>query len=267
MTARAAREHDTAMLSEHQPPCSLNCAALETSRRPQGHFSFRRLLCGLVCLAVLAGCRTQAPPIARVKAWQAANPVWRGVHLSVHSDAQAAELQAALPQLADVGVNVLIVEVDYSFAFQSHPELRTSPCLSRAGARQLAQAAKAQGIRLIPQFNCLGHQSWAKVTEPLLVHYPQFDETPGQFPQNEGIYCRSWCPQHPEVNRVVFALMDELIEAFEADALHVGMDEVFLIGSDHCPRCRGGDPARLFAKAVNDLHAHIVGERKIEMLM
>jgi len=45
------------------------------------------------------------------------------------------------------------------------------------------------------------------------------------------------------------------------------MDEVFLIASEHCPRCKGGDPAKLFAKAVGDLHAHIVGQRKLEMLI
>ena len=59
----------------------------------------------------------------------------------------------------------------------------------------------------------------------------------------------------------------ELADAFEADAFHVGMDEVFLIGSEHCPRCKGGDPARLFAKAVNDLHRHIVKERNLELLL
>ena len=58
-----------------------------------------------------------------------------------------------------------------------------------------------------------------------------------------------------------------MVNAFEADAFHVGMDEVFLIASEHCPRCRGGDPAKLFAKAVNDFHPHIVKERKWEMFM
>ena len=61
--------------------------------------------------------------------------------------------------------------------------------------------------------------------------------------------------------------MDELLEAFEADALHVGLDEVFLLGSDQCERCRGKDPAELFAKAVNDYHGHLVGEKGVEMLM
>jgi hypothetical protein len=199
--------------------------------------------------------------------WNKKNPVWRGVHLSAHSDDQANALMEALPKLAAAGVNVVVLEVDYGFQFQSHPELCAKPGMSRERARALAEAAHRQGIRLIPQLNCLGHQSWSKHTDPLLVKYPQFDETPGQFPENKGIYCRSWCPQNPEVNKVVFALIDELMDAFEADAFHVGMDEVFLIGSEHCPRCKGGDPARLFAKAVNDLHGHIVGERKLEMFM
>ena len=184
-----------------------------------------------------------------VKSWEAANPVWRGVHLSAHSDEQAMQLAGQIPRLADAGVNLVVLEVDYDFDFRSHPKLRAGQFITRAAAGDLVRAAHARGVRLIPQFNCLGHHSWAKNTAPLLTQYPEFDETPGQFPENKGIYCRSWCPQNPKVNAVVFALLDELAEAFQADALHVGMDEVFLIASEHCPRCRGGDPAKLFAKA------------------
>lgn len=61
--------------------------------------------------------------------------------------------------------------------------------------------------------------------------------------------------------------MDEIIEAFHADALHVGMDEVFLLGSEQSPSTKGQDPGALFAKAVNELHKHLVGKRKVEMLM
>lgn len=189
------------------------------------------------------------------------------MHLSVGSDQQAETLIEQLPRLAAVGVNVVIAEVDYSFEFDSHPELRTSRFVKKATAHRLAQAARDNGIRLIPQINCLGHQSWSSNTLPLLVKYPQFDETPGMYPHNTNIYCRSWCPENPDVNKVVFALVDEMIDAFEADAFHVGMDEVFIVGSEYCPRCHGKDPAKLFAKAVNDFHKHIVGDRKIEMLV
>ena len=221
------------------------------------------------CIAfLLLGCRTGGDgPKSAANAWQKENPVWRGIHLGVRNDAQAAALIEKLPTLATMGVNILVVEVGYSFEYRSHPELRTPTFLSSTNARNLAHSARKVGIRVIPQINCLGHQSWAKNTGPLLTHYPEFDETPGLYPNNEGIYCRSWCPQHPDVTRVVFSLIDEVADAFEATAFHVGMDEVFLIGSDACPRCRGEAPGKLFAKAVNDLHAHIVGKRKMQMLM
>ena len=228
--------------------------------------------CLVASLALVAGCQTGSVDSSLSKAdstksRRQEDAVLRGVHLLLGSDSQAAALQEQLPRLAAAGVNTLILETDYNFEFKSHPELSSPGCVTQARAHELAAEARRLGIRLIPDINCLGHQSWSKTTLALLKNYPEFDETPGQYPNNTNIYCRSWCPQNPEVNKVVFALVDELVNAFEADAFHVGMDEVFLIASEHCPRCRGGDPAKLFAKAVNDFHHHIVEERKWEMYM
>ncbi|MCJ7551125.1 MAG: family 20 glycosylhydrolase, partial [Anaerolineae bacterium] len=161
----------------------------------------------------------------------------RGLHLGLSHDAGVEALIDELPALTEMGLNLLIPEVNYGFAYQSHPELQAVDPITAAAARQLAAACRDHGIRLVPQFQCLGHQSWDKLTYPLLTAYPEFDETPGQFPDNESIYCRSWCPQHPDINDFIFDLFDELLEAFDADALHVGLDEVFLLGSEHCPRC------------------------------
>jgi hypothetical protein len=228
--------------------------------------------CLVASLALVAGCQTGSVDSSlsqadSTKTRQQKDAVMRGIHLMLGSDSQAAALQGQLPRLAAAGVNTLILETDYDFAFKSHPELSSPGCVTPARAHELAAEARRLGIRLIPQINCLGHQSWSKTTLALLKNHPEFDETPGQYPNNTNIYCRSWCPQNPDVNKVVFALVDELVNAFEADAFHVGMDEVFLIASEHCPRCRGGDPAKLFAQAVNDLHHHIVTERKWEMFM
>ncbi|MDH7502696.1 MAG: amidohydrolase family protein [Verrucomicrobiota bacterium] len=193
---------------------------------------------------------------------------WRAVHLmSPGHDGLPLVRRAIVERMVPMGVNVLILEVDYGFSWKSHPELATPGALTREDAEDLAELCRARGIRLIPLFNCLGHQSWAKSTFPLLTKHPEFDETPDIPTDNPGIYCRSWCPQHPGVNKVVFALMDELLDAFKADALHVGMDEVFLIAYQGCPRCRGQDPARLFARAVNDYHNHLVRQRGVTMLM
>jgi hypothetical protein len=196
-----------------------------------------------------------------------AQPFWFGLHVLVENKNAAEELIKQIPSLRTVGVNLLIVEVDYNYEYVSHPELRGEDPISRETVRKIVGLCRDQKIRLIPEFQSLGHQSWEEKTFPLLTQYPQFDETPGQFPGNKDIYCRSWCPLHPEVNPIIFQLYDELVDAFEADALHVGMDEVFLIASEFCPRCRGRDPAELFAKAVNDIYDHVVKKRGLQMLM
>ncbi len=220
-------------------------------------------ICLVVVLSSVSFC-SNAKPELRESPWK--RP-WLGVHVLVSSADKIEQLATATDGLAKAGINCLIVEVNYGYQYKSHPELGSRGGISRESAGKLVEACRKNHIRLIPQFQCLGHQSWSSNTAALLTQYPQFDETPGQYPNNEGIYCRSWCPLHPEVNPIIFDLMDELIDAFEADALHVGMDEVFLIGEDSCPRCKGKNKAELFAKAVNDYHRHLVDERKVEMLM
>jgi N-acetyl-beta-hexosaminidase len=161
-------------------------------------------------------------------------------------------------------INILILRVDFNYQYESHPELRDSNALSKADVKKLVQAARSNGIHIIPQINLLGHQSWAETTMALLRVYPQFDETPHVkmpekyvWPNPDGLYCKSYCPLHPDVHKVVFSLVDEVCDAFEATAFHAGMDEVFYIGDDKCPRCAGRDKAELFANEVTKIHNHL----------
>ena len=117
---------------------------------------------------------------------------WRGVHLIVGNNAQMDALAGEIPALAALGINVLMTEINYSYAYVSHPEVRTINPITEDRVRTLVKVCREHNVRLIPQFQCLGHQSWSTNTFPLLIAYPQFDETPGQFPNNENIYCRSW---------------------------------------------------------------------------
>ncbi len=161
-------------------------------------------------------------------------------------------------------VNTLILRIDYNYQFESHPELRDSVALSKADVKKMVEVCRQNSIRLIPQINLLGHQSWASKLGNLLEVYPQFDETPHvkmpkkyEWPNADGLYCKSYCPLHPEVHEVVFALVDEICEMFETNAFHAGMDEVFYIGDDQCPRCAGRDKAELFAGEVRKIRNHL----------
>lgn len=167
-------------------------------------------------------------------------------------------------ELVPAHFNLLILRVDWNYAYESHPELRDPNPLTKADVQKIAAVCKKHGIRVAPQVNLFGHQSWAKTTHALLRAYPEFDETPHintenytAWPNPDGLYCKSYCPLHPDVHKIVFAVVDELMDAFEADWFHAGLDEVFYIGDDKCPRCSGRDKSELFAGEVTKIHNHL----------
>ncbi|QHT68921.1 family 20 glycosylhydrolase [Rhodocytophaga rosea] len=172
-------------------------------------------------------------------------------------------------ELAPRKVNTLILRVDFNYQYESHPELRDSMALSKADVKKMVDACKSNQIRIIPQINLLGHQSWASRVTNMLRVYPEFDETPHvkmpveyKWPNPDGLYCKSYCPLHPGVHKVVFALVDEITEVFETNAFHAGMDEVFYIGDDKCPRCSGRDKAELFAGEVRKIRDHLATKNR-----
>jgi len=174
-------------------------------------------------------------------------------------------------ELAPNSINTLILRVDYNYQYQTHPELRNENALSKEDVKKIVEKCQEHKIRIIPQINLLGHQSWESTVENLLKVYPQFDETPHvklpakyAWPNADGLYCKSYCPLHPDLHSVVFDLVDEICDVFEADAFHAGMDEVFYIGDDKCPRCKGKDKSELFANEVNLVNAHLA-EKKREL--
>lgn len=172
-------------------------------------------------------------------------------------------------ELTPRSVNTLILRVDFNYQFTCRPELANSSGLSPTDVKKLVEVCRTNRIRLIPQINLLGHQSWQRSTGKLLQVYPEFDETPWvqtpekySWPNPDGLYCRSYCTLHPKVHEIVFPVVDELCDAFEADAFHAGMDEVFYIGESKCPRCGGKDKAELFANEVRRIRDHLQSKKR-----
>jgi len=189
-----------------------------------------------------------------------------GIHVEARGEGAVAALEQLVGEIAPaLGVNWVIAQIDNAYQYVSHPEVAEPNAMTADGARRLAGMARENGIELVPMYNCLGHQSWRAKVGGLLRAHPEFNEAPDLDPSAEDFYCMSWCPNHPDVNPLVFDLFDELLDAFEPAAFHVGMDEVFILG--HCPRCKTTPNAELFAKAANAYHEHLVGQRGVEMQM
>jgi hypothetical protein len=172
-------------------------------------------------------------------------------------------------ELAPREINTLILRVDFNYQFKTHPELRDADALTEIDVKRLVSTCRKYNISILPQINLLGHQSWAEKTTNLLTVYPQFDETPHvimpskyEWPNADGLYCKSYCPLHPDVHKIVFDLVDEVCDAFETNGFHAGMDEVFYIGDDRCPRCSGHDKAELFAGEVTTIRDHLKSKNR-----
>ena len=168
--------------------------------------------------------------------------------------------------------NLLVIRVDWNYAFESYPQLSDPNPLTKEDVKKIVAVCRKHNIQIAPQINLLGHQSWAGTTYALLREFPWFDEAPHistdnyssytnasgrPQPYGDALYCKSYCPLHPDVHDVVFAVVDELMDAFEAHWYHAGLDEVFHLGDDRCPRCAGIDKAVLFAGEVNRIRDHL----------
>ena len=194
----------------------------------------------------------------------------RGLSIAVPAPTQVDSFITFInKELGPRKINRIILRVDYNYRYKSHPELINENALSTEQVKLIVNASKKNNIKIIPQINLLGHQSWANKPGKLLQVYPQFDETPNvkmpekyEWPNADNLYCKSYCPLHPDVHRIIFELIDEICEVFEADAFHAGMDEVFYIGDDKCPRCSGRDKAELFAGEIRTLRDHLAQNKK-----
>ncbi len=195
----------------------------------------------------------------------AARAELRGFAIAAPNPAGVERFVAFIEQeLAPRAINTLVLRVDFRYEFESHPELRDENPLTAQQVARIAAVCRQHGIRVVPQISLLGHQSWHSELGRLLTVYPQFDETPDitlpetyKWPNPDGLYCKGYCPRHPDLHAIVFAVVDEIVAAFGADAFHAGMDEVFYFGDDDCPRCGGHNKAELFAAEVTRIRDHL----------
>ena len=171
--------------------------------------------------------------------------------------------------LASRGFNMIVMQVRYRYKFSSHPEVWGYDPLSSEDVKRLLAVCRKNNIKLVPKMNLIGHQSGLHneptdgilhghnkvlpdICDGLLRAYPDFDEQRGL---KEILYSRSICLSSREALSVVCRLIDELMDVFEADMIHIGCDEVFNAGL--CPECSKKSRAELISSWINLLNDHI----------
>lgn len=180
--------------------------------------------------------------------------------------------------LAPSGVNMIVLQTRYRYRFQRHPECVGWDPLSREDVKFLLDVCRRNNIKLVPKMNLLSHQSGIPNTptdgilhgissgrtdfpDALIRAYPMFSEPYGDM---EYVYSKHLCMSHPLLPTILFELIDEMLDAFEADTMHIGCDEVFLMGK--CDRCKDKPVDQLFADYINMIADHL-RERGVKTMM
>ncbi len=183
----------------------------------------------------------------------------KGLHISVPQKADIDMFVDFINKdLSKEGVNTLVLNFNYKYKFKKYPQLAAKGALDDVDIKKLVKACRQNNIKLIPLLNAFGHQSWMKKgTKQIIVAFPELEENPGVKYQSDDFYCKSLCPRHPKLHDILFSAIDELVEVFETDIIHLGMDEVFIISEESCQRCAGTDPSETFALHVNNCNRHL----------
>lgn len=167
------------------------------------------------------------------------------------------------------GFNLIILQVRYRYQFKSHPEIRGYDPLSYEDVKGLVNVCRKNGITLVPKMNLIGHQSGLHnsstdgilhghnyvsddIRDGFLDAYPHLDE---QADISEILYARSICLSNEEALNIIYDLIDEIMDVFESDSIHIGCDEGFNMGI--CEKCSKVPKHQLFADWINEINSYI----------
>lgn len=100
--------------------------------------------------------------------------------------------------------------------------------------RDIVSYAAERGITVIPEIDMPGHMQAA------LAAYPELGCTGGPYEvwSRWGISDDVLCPGREEVFRFVEGVLDEIMELFPSELIHIGGDECPKKRWESCPRCR-----------------------------
>ncbi len=117
---------------------------------------------------------------------------------------------------------------------------------SQEELRELVEYCKKRELEIIPEIPSLTH------SEYILGAYPELAECDDEYLPDTA------CPQNEKLHEIVFDLYDEAIDVFKPKTLHIGHDEWWVMCI--CDKCRGKDPARLFADNVNKCYKYLASK-------
>lgn len=133
-----------------------------------------------------------------------------------------------------------------------HTENGDGDILTQDEVRELIEYARYRGLKVYPEAPTMSH------TDYICLAHPEIRE------REEDPYPDTYCPNHPDTYKIVFDILDEIIDVFQPEVINIGHDELYSVGL--CPRCRDKHPDELYAQDITKIHDYLA-ERGIKTMM
>jgi hypothetical protein len=122
------------------------------------------------------------------------------------------------------GYNALGLYLEHRYAYPSAPWAAADGALTPDVAKSLVNKFQANGLRIIPFLNTLGHMEGFIRSEG------------GQWLAEGSLgWSLQMCPTRPECIAFARGLVEDAMHVFDDEWMHLGGDETRLLG--HCPLC------------------------------
>jgi len=188
----------------------------------------------------------------------------RGLHLPLKINTDFELLASLMKCLALYHHNLVVIEVHDAVRYEAQPLGSAPHAYGKHVVRHLVELGQRYGLEVVPGLNSLGHiQEWLFQPYRLdrLAEFRELIEDPSRPTRRRE---RTLCPSNPKGRELLFGIYDELLELFKPKRFLVGLDEAF--DWAECRRCKGKDPARLFANHINALNDYFRA-RQVQMIM
>ncbi len=133
-----------------------------------------------------------------------------------------------------------------------HYENGDGSYLTQEECRALAEYCYDRGVEIIPECPTLSHSDY------ICMAYPEIAE------RENDLYPDTYCPSNPETYKIVFDILDEVIDVFDPKRINIGHDEFYSVAV--CDRCSGKNESDVFAGDVKVLSEYLAS-KGIETLM
>ncbi len=204
---------------------------------------------------------------------------FRALKIYLPGEKQLAQFYKIVDMLLYYRYNTVIIEVGGAMEYKHHPEINESwieyctemrryperadevqnmfgwvknsihfengdgSFLPQETVSEMVKYCKDRGMNVVPEVPCLSHSDY------LLNAHPELSERPyDPFPD-------TYCPSNPESYKLLFEIMDEVIDVFQPKMMHIGHDEFYTYGL--CEKCKQRSAADILAGDITRIHDYL----------